>query len=72
MFATIVGALIRSHEETEMRFNLKAFLVFVAFCVLLGLALSSGSGWFRAAEATVSVLILLSLAGVMRDRQRTP
>jgi hypothetical protein len=54
-----------------MRFNPKALLVFVVFCLLLGMALSSGSGWIRAAEATVTVLILLSVAGFMRDQQRT-
>jgi hypothetical protein len=53
-----------------MRFNPKALLVFVAFCLLLTMALSSGSGWAHAAEAIASVLILLSLFGFMRDGQR--
>jgi hypothetical protein len=53
-----------------MRFNPKALLVFVAFWLLIATALSSGTGWARAAEASASVLILLSLAGFMRDRSR--
>jgi hypothetical protein len=54
-----------------MHFNPMALLIFVAFCLLVAMALSSGSGWTRAAEATASVLILVSLFGFMRDRQRT-
>jgi hypothetical protein len=54
-----------------MRFSPKALLVFVAFWVLLAMALSSGSGWAQAAEATASVLIVLSLFGFMRYGQRT-
>jgi len=54
-----------------MRFNPKALLVCVAFCLLVIMALSSGSGWTHAAEATASVFILLSLFGFMRDGPRT-
>jgi hypothetical protein len=54
-----------------MRFNPKALLVFVAFCLLLMMALSSGSGWTHAAEAAASVFILVNLFGFMRDGQRT-
>ena len=54
-----------------MRFNPKALLVFVAFCLLLMVALSSGSGWAHAAEASASAFILLSLFGFMRNGQRT-
>ena len=54
-----------------MRFNLKAFVVFVAACLLMAVAVSSGGGWVHAAEAATSVLILLSVVGFLRGRQRT-
>jgi hypothetical protein len=54
-----------------MRFNPKALAVFVGFCLLVAMALSSGSAWTHAAEAIASVLILLSLFGFMRNGQRT-
>jgi hypothetical protein len=54
-----------------MDFNPRALLVLVAFCLLLVMALTSGSGWMRAAEATASVFIALSLFGFFRDGQRT-
>jgi hypothetical protein len=53
-----------------MHFNPKALLIFVAFCLLLVMSLTSGSGWMRAAEAATSVLIALSLCGLLSDRQR--
>jgi uncharacterized membrane protein len=53
-----------------MRFNLKGFLVSVAFCLAVVMALSSGPDWTHAAEATASILIFVSLAGFLRDRHR--
>jgi hypothetical protein len=56
-----------------VRFNPKAILVLVAFCLLLLLALSSGSAWIHGGEAIVTVLILLNLfgfAGASRPRTR--
>ena len=46
-----------------MRFNPWAFLVFVAFCVLLTMALRSGSATMHIAEAVVTVLIAIGLGG---------
>ena len=56
-----------------MRFNRKALEAFVLFCLLVATTtVKSGPGlWRHAAEATVSVLILLSLFGFMRDGRRT-
>jgi hypothetical protein len=53
-----------------LRVNPKAVLVSVTFYLLVAAALSFRSGWAHAAEATASVLILLSLAGFMRDGHR--
>jgi hypothetical protein len=53
-----------------MRVNPKALLVSIAFYLLVAMALSSRSGWAHAVEATASVLILLSLAGFMREGHR--
>jgi hypothetical protein len=46
-----------------MRFSPLAFLVLVAFCVLLTMALSSGSATMHIAEAVVTVLIAIGLGG---------
>ena len=46
-----------------MRFSPSAFVVFVAFCVLLTMALSSGSATMHIAEAVVTVLIAIGLGG---------
>ena len=46
-----------------MRFNPWALLVFVAFCVLLTMALSSGSATLHIAEAVVTVIIVIGLGG---------
>ena len=46
-----------------MRFSPSAFVVFVAFCVLLTMALSSGSATTHVAEAVVTVLIAIGLGG---------
>jgi hypothetical protein len=56
-----------------MRFNPKALGVFILFCLLVATTtLKSGAGlWAHVAEATASVLILLSLVGFMRDGRRT-
>jgi hypothetical protein len=53
-----------------MRVNPKALLLSVAFYLLVAMALSSRPGWAHAAEASASILILLSLAGFMRDGHR--
>jgi hypothetical protein len=56
-----------------VQFHPKAILVLAAFCLLLLLALSSGSAWIHAGEAVVTVLILLNLfgfAGTSRPRAR--
>ena len=53
-----------------MRFNPKALVVFLAVCLLLTAAVSSGGGWVHAAEAATSVLIVLSVMGFFRGRQR--
>ena len=53
-----------------MHFSLKALLVFIGFFVLLALALSSnGGGWFYVAEAVATVVILLGVAGLLRERR---
>jgi hypothetical protein len=55
-----------------MRVNPTALLVFVLFCLLLTMALSSSAGWVHVAEAVVSVLIVLNLGGYfLRERNRT-
>ena len=46
-----------------MRFNPWAFLVLVAFCMLLAMALSSGSATMHIAEAVVTVLFAIGLGG---------
>jgi len=51
-----------------MQFNPKALLVLLVFLVLFVMALSSnGGGWFDFAEAVASVVILLGVAGFLRD-----
>jgi hypothetical protein len=54
-----------------MDFNPRALLLLVAFCLLLVMSLTFGSGWMRGAEATASVFIALSLFGFFRNGQRT-
>ena len=54
-----------------MRFDAKALVLFLAVCLLVTAAVSSGGGWFHAAEAATSVLILLSVMGVFSGRRRT-
>ena len=54
-----------------MRFNPKALAVCIGFFLLLAMTLSSGSAWTHAAEAIASILIVMSLFGLMRDGQRT-
>jgi hypothetical protein len=46
-----------------MRFSPSAFVVFVAFCVLLTMALRSGSATMHIAEAVVTVIIVIGLGG---------
>ncbi|HEY2906529.1 MAG TPA: hypothetical protein VGJ29_11570 [Vicinamibacterales bacterium] len=53
-----------------MHFNPLALLVFAAFCVLLIVALTSGSAALHAAEAVVTVLIAIGLGTVARGRLR--
>ena len=54
-----------------MQFNPRALLVLVGFGVLLTMAVSSdGGGWFHFAEAIASVVILLGVAGFLRERVR--
>jgi hypothetical protein len=53
-----------------MRFNLKALVLFVAVCLLIAAATSSGDGWLHAAEAATSALILFSVAGMFRGRRQ--
>ena len=51
-----------------MQFNPKALLILLGFLVLLVMAMSSnGGGWFHVAEAVASVVILLGVAGFLRD-----
>jgi threonine/homoserine/homoserine lactone efflux protein len=54
-----------------MKFNPKALLVLVGFGTLL-LAASSGhaSGWLQVAEAVSTIVILLGLAGFLREGGR--
>ena len=61
---------IGPERRRTMRVNPKALLVSVAFYLLVATALASHSGWAPATETTASVLILLSLAGLMRDGHR--
>jgi hypothetical protein len=52
----------------DMKFNPKAFLVLVGFGVLLVMTSSSnGGGWFHFAEAVASAVILLGVAGFLRE-----
>jgi hypothetical protein len=54
-----------------MRFNPWALVVFVVFCVLLTVALSSGSATMHIAEAVVTVIIAIALGGyVLRGGKR--
>jgi hypothetical protein len=53
-----------------MRLSPLALLVSAVFYLLLAMAVSSRSGWAHAAEAAATVLMLLSLAGFMRDGHR--
>ena len=54
-----------------MRFSPGALLVFVAFCVLLMVALSSGSTSGRIAGAVATVIIAIGLSGnALRGRHR--
>lgn len=46
-----------------MRFSPYALLIFVTFCVLLVLALSSGSATVHIAEAVVTILIAIGIGG---------
>jgi len=56
-----------------MTFNPQGLLVLVGFGVLLTLALSSpGGGWFRFAEAVVTVIVLLGVAGLLRESGARP
>ena len=53
-----------------MRFNPKALILFIGFFAFLALALSSDGGtWFYAAEAVSSVVIMIGIAGLWRERQ---
>ena len=53
-----------------MTLNPAALLVFVGFCLLLILALSGGSATIHAAEAIVTVLMLIGVGGfALRDRR---
>ena len=53
-----------------MRFNPRALVLFVSVCLFVVLATSSGSAWVSAAEAVTSVVILLSLFGLLRGRRQ--
>jgi hypothetical protein len=53
-----------------MHFNPFALLIFATFCVLLILALTSGSAAVHAAEAVVTVLIAFGIGGFSRGRLR--
>lgn len=54
-----------------MRFSPYALLVFITFCVLLVLALSSGSTTVHIAEALVTILIAIGIGGLaLRGGQR--
>ena len=61
---------VKIAKVSVMHFNPAALLVFAAFCVLLVLALASGSGAIHAAEAVVTVLIAIGVAGFARGRLR--
>jgi hypothetical protein len=51
-----------------MKFNPKGVLVLVGFGVLLTMAsLPDGSDWSHFAEAVAAVVILLGVAGFLRD-----
>jgi hypothetical protein len=52
-----------------MRFNPKALLVLVGFGALVLMASSDrGGGWLHFAEAVSTIVILLAVAGVLRER----
>ena len=56
-----------------MQFNPNAMLILAAFCLLLLMALSSGSAWIHGGEVVVTVLILLNVfgfTGASRPRTR--
>ena len=51
-----------------MKFNPKALLVLIGFGVLLALASSgNGGGWFHFAEAVATSIIVLGVAGFLRE-----
>jgi threonine/homoserine/homoserine lactone efflux protein len=54
-----------------MRFNPRALVVFLAVCVVFALAASSNSSWVHAAEAATTVVIVLNLVRLLRERRRT-
>jgi hypothetical protein len=49
--------------EDHMRFSPAAFLLFATFCLLLTIALASGSAAIHAAEAAVTAIIAIGIAG---------
>lgn len=54
-----------------MHFNPRALLIFVAFGVLVAVAVSAPrSGWFHVAEAITTVLIVVGVAGYARLRTK--
>jgi hypothetical protein len=53
-----------------MHFNTAAFLVFLAFCGLLLVALSSGPASVHIAEAVVTIIMLLGISGYTWQRSR--
>ena len=54
-----------------MKFNPKALLVFVGFGALLLMATSGkASGWLHFAEAVSTIVILLGVAGFLREGGR--
>ena len=67
---SVTPALHLQPGESFMRFNPKALILFVALCLLIVAATSSGGGWLHVAEAATSALILFSVAGMFRDRRR--
>jgi hypothetical protein len=50
-----------------MKFNPKALLVLVGFGVLLTLSSSGNGGWFHFAEAVATIIIVLGVAGFLRE-----
>jgi hypothetical protein len=58
-----------------MKFNPKALLVLAGFGGLLVMASSADGGWLHFAEAVATVVILLGVAGFLREsgtRTRRP